>query len=651
MRIRNILKWRRKNFFNSLFKKRNNITFNGSTTFAQSNDVVSKTAYNGTVSGNVTIGMDWEDSFIDINWNRNHSLGTWTLAEVLIWTNPSLSQTWSFTIIVDFKPVNNPPNNNWGVFWSSFDCCLRRSNTWTWRRTLRGSTEVSTVFSWIINWNRYQAIFVYNHTENKYYMYLGWTLLNPWGTTWPTTFLCNDWGIWDRFVWNGNASSSENRIYSARIYTSALTDTQRTTELALGQKQTARKDCVLEILPDYFALPAAPTVVYDSVGNNNGTITGGVTFPWLWMLFNWTTWRVWATAISAISIATPFSFCARIRTWSNITSNQILFHNTISWTNITVLMITTSEIRAGLFNGTYFTRKSIACLANTDYIIHWVYNWSTIDLYVNTVSASWNNALIAWTAAWLSIGNRRSNNDLFFWGTIYSLEFYNIALTLPQITSDQNLYNPSITTGLINRYIANPSTIYDVKAFTPATPVVISTSFQLGADAPWINTTEFVLVNTPYWYVHIRTSSNTIRWRYDSGWSRESIYTLWNWDRVRHNIVCSMRCLNWNFVLALFVDWVKRDTDTFAVIPATLYWNYINLWKFVLGTPIPFNWKISNTKIFIWTITDAEWVAMSNWNPIVPANATLLAYPRRLPPYDNTMTDVSGNWYDFTLTP
>jgi hypothetical protein len=43
------------------------IVFNGSTTFAQSNDIVSKTAYNGTVSGNVTIGSDGDGSYIDVN--------------------------------------------------------------------------------------------------------------------------------------------------------------------------------------------------------------------------------------------------------------------------------------------------------------------------------------------------------------------------------------------------------------------------------------------------------------------------------------------------------------------------------------------------------------------------------------------------------
>jgi hypothetical protein len=42
---------------------------------------------------------------------------------------------------------------------------------------------------------------------------------------------------------------------------------------------------------------------------------------------------------------------------------------------------------------------------------------------------------------------------------------------------------------------------------------------------------------------------------------------------------------------------------------------------------------------------------MSDWNPIVPANATLLTYPKRPTPYTTTLTDITGNGYDFTITP
>jgi hypothetical protein len=195
-----------------------------------------------------------------------------------------------------------------------------------------------------------------------------------------------------------------------------------------------------------------------------------------------------------------------------------------------------------------------------------------------------------------------------------------------------------------------PTTIYDVKAFTPATPVVISTSFQLDAD--WVNTAlSQPLVQTPYRYAHIRTILNALTMRKDWPWFGSDSYNLWNWDRWWHNVVLTSQILNWSIVTTVFVDWVKRDTDTSATLTRTKYTDYLQIGRVINWWTWLLNWKISNTKIFIWTITDAEGVAMSDWNPIVPANATLLTYPKRPTPYDTTLTDITGNGYDFTITP
>ena len=369
--------------------------------------------------------------------------------------------------------------------------------------------------------------------------------------------------------------------------------------------------------------------------------------------------KISCPVIPNISTGNSFSFWIRIKTWSNISATQVIFHNTISWTNITALGVSGWQIRVWLYNWSYFTKKSISCAVNTLYDIFCYYDWSVVYLYVNWVEAEWTNNPLWWTLSWLHIWSRQSNNDTFFTWSIYYIRFYSTALTDTQRTTELALWQKQTARKdcvleILPDYYAGtallPTTIYDVKAFTPATPVVISTSFQLDAD--WVNTAlSQPLVQTPYRYAHIRTILNALTMRKDWPWFGSDSYNLWNWDRWWHNVVLTSQILNWSIVTTVFVDWVKRDTDTSATLTRTKYTDYLQIGRVINWWTWLLNWKISNTKIFIWTITDAEGVAMSDWNPIVPANATLLTYPKRPTPYDTTLTDITGNGYDFTITP
>lgn len=429
----------------------NNIAFNGSTTFAQSNDIVAKTAYNGTVSGNVTIGSDGDGSYFDINWNKNW--GSWTNANILFWNVMWLTQATNFEFHIKFALMTNPPASlhSW-IFWSNNDFTI---GTFSTNRTIRLASkptyslyQTSAITLWVV----YTVCVKYVASEWKAYLYLNWVLQNTWWSVMSTTFTCDAWSLWDLWC-ETTADSSRKKVYYARVYSTALTDEQRTAELALWQKNTARKDCVLEILPPYYA------------------------------------------------------------------------------------------------------------------------------------------------------------------GTAGS-----------------------------------PTTIYDVKAFSQYTPRVVSLTFKLNTDA--VNTADSqTLFATPYFYTQIRDNTNTIQARYDpTAWAAISWYVIWNWDRNTHNLVCSYWFENWQTRVKVFLDWVKVDDDLRVFVDSIAqYGNTIQIWK--RWTAVVFNWTISNIKVFIWTITDTEGVAMSSWIPVIPVNATLFTQPRRLPPYWTAMTDVSGNWYDFTLTP
>lgn len=615
------------------------VEFDGVNDFAQSNDIVSKTEYNGTVSGNVTIGSDGEYSYISwvkagapiVNlWTNLNSLFNTQEFELHLLVYIPSSEVWLQTDIMcntlDFNAMRLLKDTNNKYIWYT------RQSAW-WSDIL---TQI-----WTVTHNSRHTVILK-------------------ATWWVKTMYINDivdntQTITSRDSLNGNqrlfVSNTTNywtyNLWYIRAYSTALTDEQRTAELELWQKQTARKDCVLEILPDYFALPASPTTVYDSVGNNNGTITGTTEFlsdtDWQYRFINWVSEKFTATAQTQLQIANNSTIILKFKT-SDVTTLWKLFTNQFSASDRIVLSYQNWILRWWLYNwSAYVWVKNFNISTNTLYTVVFTNEWGTTAMYVNWSTASvWaNNPSSAWVG--LIVGDDAG------WAVprnIYFVRTYSSVLSSWDIASESALwYWASQHASLVSEYWPSPSTIYDVKAFTPATPVVIQCSFKLNED---VALTKTICL---YWFgsIVVLPATNILRNQYNDWVWKFSDYVIWVWDRNWHTVVATKYLENWVMKTKIFVDWVLRDSDTHISTLAVKQSDNIFIGRWSSATNY-FNWTISETKIYIWTITDSEWVAMSSWIPVEPANATLLCQPRRLPPYNNVMTDVSGNWYDFTLT-
>ena len=622
--------------------------FNGSTTFAQSNDIVAKTAYNGTVSGNVTIGSDGSENYIALN-----KAGLWNIVYWSAWVLLPIINSDNYTIDLHFYI---PSSEAWiqadifSLTWTSFNR-FRLLKTTGNEISLYNSDSWSSfiVSAWVISYNTWYKLTIVNSSKTIS-TYIDWVLKNS------GTYISKDAWSWDLQTWKSYwATTVYQNIYikSFRIYSIWLDATQRTAELALWQKQTARKDCVLEILPDYFALPAAPTTVYDSVGNNNGTattidvadnafsFTGAsdvITLPVDLWISNWNSFTIsiWAYITSIWASRTQNIFNARpaVSRWIWI---RVLWNASAVPTFEFAMRNDAGQSTVAVVYDSWF-------LNNRSHLV-WTYDsWTNImKRYIN-----WT---YLWQATWRVVpvpidttigGNfaRWGSIDWFSNWKITWTSLYNRAISDSEVTEIYNAWRnvrTPVTSWLIAEYRPSPSTIYDVKAFTPATPVVIQTTFS--KTASWSDNVVF----TPYIWLQCLTGN--IQSTIDQWWGKNSTYTVIHWPTF--TAVVTWAFVNWSYVTKLFVDGILRDSDTWGTWALTKFVDYISLWR--NPSNLYLTWTISNTKVYIWTITDTEWVAMSSWIAVEPVNANLFAYPRRLPPY-TSLVDVSWNWYNFTLT-
>ena len=297
--------------------------------------------------------------------------------------------------------------------------------------------------------------------------------------------------------------------------------------------------------------------------------------------------------------------------------------------------------------------------------------WDTLHLRIKYIWANKrfypyvNNVLIF--PAWILITTFSISNYPFGMGdnfilnvnpssspkTVYQWLLYERNLTDEEATQIYNAwrYSPSpIRTGLIAEYrgsdfawtSATPTLIYDIKQFTPATPVWIKAKVRLTQNWTASDNSQPIII-TPYFLVYDRETTNSLRSRFDNAGARESIYTLWTWNRERHNILATFAIENGETITRLFIDGVKRDQDTFTVIPTVKYTDHLLIWR----QAINFVWEILDPEIRIGNITDEEGAIMSAWWVVKPARAVLYTAPKLLPPWLE-LTDTSGNWLDFT---
>lgn len=596
------------------------MTYNGTSTYAQSDDVVAKTAYDGTVSGNVTIGSDSDWNYINFVWS-----GSGLLTHAV---SPSVWVGKSFTIIMKIKTGSDITtlqrillNWNWTADRTGISIHAGEIKTWVYNGSFISPKSIAVVANTL-----YTITYKFDWTN--------WTLIvNDITATWTNT----PWtaNITALHIW-GDSNFYTWYIYYTRIYSTALTDSQRTTELALWQKQTARKDCVLEILPDYFALPASPTTVYDSVGNNNGTVT--------WALAVTDNSFVFDGTAKYITLTTPQTFAweCTICGWFNYTggstlTKMFLWNNLWAGTRAKIWNINNGKLFVRVID--WWSSTSLLNMPTGDFFFCMTRNSSNkIDVTLNTTKTRiFSDVAQVGNIAYDIIG--KDDSASYWQGNVYGVSFYNRAITDSEVTEIYNAWRnvrTPVTSWLISEYRPSPTTIYDVKAFTPATPVIIKTT----ARRVWTAGTDDVII-APYW--KIQATSSQFNTFITQTTDKTSVYSIT--DELNHNIVCAFYFSNWSYNTKLFVDWVLRDSDTWSTGALTKLLDYIQIswWTNF------FAWTISNTKVYIWKITDAEGVLMSSWIDITPVWATLFTAPKKMS--DTTMIDTSPNDYDFTITP
>ena len=179
----------------------------------------------------VTYSEDTYWNYIDFNWDSDYTAWTWTQASLAIWNKMNYNQTTDYSWTTTVSVLSLPPSWWTWIFWSWFDNSVYISNTtWDMQVSIRWSTNV---FVWIWTnywgtrlWEVHTIGLTYVASEGKCYVYLDWVLQNVWGTLCPTTFLTNEWSIWDSAIWWGNRSSCHKKIYNVGVFGRILTEAE-----------------------------------------------------------------------------------------------------------------------------------------------------------------------------------------------------------------------------------------------------------------------------------------------------------------------------------------------------------------------------------------------------------------------------------------
>lgn len=187
---------------------------------------------NWTPSGNITYSVDAYGKYADINWDRNYSLASWTVANFNIWNRLNFTQATDFSWACTFSVISLQPNAWSGIFWSDFDSVVYVSTTaWQMELYLRWASITNVTiwanYWWTRLWEVHTVWFSYVASTTRFYVYLDWVLQNVGWTLWPATFLTNSWWIGDSAIWWWNISSARKRFYRAWVWSRTLSDAEQ----------------------------------------------------------------------------------------------------------------------------------------------------------------------------------------------------------------------------------------------------------------------------------------------------------------------------------------------------------------------------------------------------------------------------------------
>lgn len=571
---------------------------------------IGRTGYDLNVQGNVSTGSDADGSYFWINWNRDGTAATWTVAR--IWwgvTTPLFDQTTSFTIKAKFKFSAFPANNSSGLFWSNQDASihLNTASLWYWLRwssTVGNSTAVS------IN-TLYDMYLVYDAAQTKFFWYLGtsgWasSLLNVWWTSWPATFSTNDRFVWDNTILAWNPTSANKFIYHAAIRNVALTQAEIDADIALWNTTKTDSRIVAYYIPEnlqyntqYITAPkdltdaawtkgSGVTITANYAVAPDGTTTADRVVRWTW--------------------GSPFSQWIReydtTITWSTLANKTFIvkaFVRAVSWTYTFRLDMGHSGV-SSYYSGDFTATTDWQEFTYTKTFWAWT-TWTWIDAWIVTD--------VAWTAVDLEVRNVRV------------------------FVTNETLRDESPNIGW---YIGWK------------TQKVFSCWCKPNAD--WVDTAASQwLMHWPWAYLYIRTSTNAVKMRWDSRLTaRDSSYTLWAWFRNKVHIIWCFYRTGSVWATKLYINWVLQDSDLTVVDAPSAITNTV-LWSGRISTTY-YSWYIRDPRIytFTWSFTDADALAIYNWWE--PSSAWITKYLHWRPtPWEawTTTIDHAGNSRTGTL--
>ena len=604
--LRYLLKWARRAPW-SWSQRDLAFEFDWTDDYISSNATIGRTGYDMNVSGNVTTGSDGDGSYINFNGSRDASIPAWTWASILWLTAPWFNQWTDVTISVKFKLLSLPSANVSWLFWSTFDMTIA-VNTLYLTYWIRGSSIVAPSTTVSLD-TVYKMTLVYKSSEWKFYGYLSTTwgpsvLLNPWWTVWPTTRSTDSWCIWDNAIITWNANSSLKQIYHACIRNKALTQAEIDADIALWN--TAKQD---------------PSIVAYYVPDNLQYNTQYIANPKDLSNASWA--KFFSCSVTANTTVAPDG---------TTTADTVTFiANQNSQTYETNTSVTWSSLASKTFIIKAFVKVATT---NKDFRLKlshvWVADYQSWNLTATTTRQEFTftqtfTSSTSWT--WINIWVMNASTAI-----LWDIQVRNVRVYLVNETLRDESPN-------IWWFIGRKQN------------KVLSCRVKPNIDAPDSFAAQGLMEIT-WARIHIRSSSNVVRMRYDNRlWARESIYTLWNWFRDK---VHALWLITWNWswwTTKLYINWILRDTDNRSVDPQWLSGRSTSLWMWRIGTTY-FSWNIRDARIytFTWSFTAADALAIYNWWE--PTSVWVTKYLQYKPPVGEvgtTTQDLSPNDRDWTL--
>ena len=604
--LRYLLKWARRAPW-SWSQRDLTFEFDWTNDYISSNATIWRTGYDLNVSGNVSTGSDGDGSYFWINWNRDHSASTWTLANITaIW--PTLTQAWSFTISAKFKIVSLQPNNASWVFWYSYGASIWLENN-SLSTGLKCRIRESWSFQDVSMWTyalgtTYTIHLVYNSSDAKMYCYLDWVLVNSWWTSiWFSFTDSASLFLWDSAVWWWNTSSANRYIYHAAIRNKALTQAEIDADIALWNTAKSDPTIVAYYTPENLAyntqymtnpkaldqspwsLSGASTVTADTTAAPDGTTTAD-TVAISWTATQW--------------IEQPNTTI----TWSTIASKTFIVKAFVKVTAGTALFRLKMSHRAV---ADYFSSNQTA---TTD--------WQEFTFTQPfTSSTSWTGII-----GWVSNDTGATNPTLL----VRNVRVFLTNETLRDESPNIGWYIGWKTQKVLSCWIkplADPANTADA-----------------GALMIW-----------PRAYLHARSSTMQINMRFSNRlWSNASFYNLWSTYRSKVHII-GVFYRTWSVrATKIYINWLLVVSDSFAKDAPDTSINTV-LWNGRKGTTY-YQGNERDMRIYTFTgsFTDAD--AMAIYNGWEPTSSGITKYLHYKPPVGevwSTTQDQSTNDRDWTL--